>query len=94
MEEEIIKEEWFKKIIHQVAEDELDEDEAIEDCPEKGVYIVEYTEEIQHMGLREDWLGGEEEFGNLEDALDFYDTLDEPDEYRAVYDSDGFRWER
>ncbi len=91
--EEIVEEDWYKQIIHKAYADSLDEDVCLEDCPNKGWYVVEFTDEIQRFGLRADCLGDEEEFTNYQEAKEFYDKLEEPKEYRGVYDSDGFRWE-
>ena len=87
IEEEILEEEYFRSL-KKVSKIFYNEDGEEVEIEEK--YIVEYTDEIQYMGSREDYFGDEVEFLDLEQAKEFYYDLEEPNEYRGVYDSDGF----
>lgn len=89
-EKELIKENNYKALYEVVEYDEnnLDDEESYITS-----YIVEYVDEIQHIGLGSDGFGGERRFKSLENATRFYDNLDRPTEYWGVFDSDGFRWE-
>lgn len=84
---ETLEEEYFRSL-KKISKIFFDEDG--EEIEIKERYIVEYTDEIQHMGSREDYFGGEVEFLDLEQAKEFYNDLGEPDEYRGTYDSEGF----
>ena len=87
IEEEILEEEYFRSL-KKVSKIFFDEDG--EEVKIENKYVVEYTDEIQHMGSREDYFGDEVEFLDYEQAKEFYYDLEEPDEYRGVYDSNGF----
>lgn len=84
---ETLEEEYFRSL-KKISKIFFDEDG--EEVKTEERYIVEYTDEIQHMGSREDYFGNEIEFFDYEQAKEFYYDLEEPDEYRGIYDSDGF----
>jgi hypothetical protein len=90
IEEEILEEEYFRSL-KKVSKIFFDEDGEEVKIEEK--YIVEYTDEIQYMGSREDYFGDEMEFLDYEQAKEFYYDLEEPVEYRGVYNSASFYFE-